>query len=96
MVHHGDMDKNTSYSKAEALACVSASLILGGYLASAGDHLVMKVILMSFPPASLFVALQRSRHTAPAMEPQIATPVEPATFEEVTAGLEFDILTRAS
>ena len=90
------MDKNTSYSKAEALACVGTSLILGGYLASAADHLVMKVILMSFPPASLFVALQRSRHTSPAMERHTVTPVEPATFEEVTAGLEFDILTRAS
>lgn len=90
------MDKNTSYSKTEALACIGASLILGAYLASAADNLLMKVILMSFPPASLFVALQRNRDTIPAMEPQSLAPVEPATFEEVTAGLEFDILTRAS
>lgn len=90
------MDKNTTYTKTEALACVGASLILGAYLASAADNLVMKVILMSFPPASLFVALQRSHNAAPAMEPQTVTPVEPTTFEDVTAGLEFDILTRAS
>ena len=90
------MDKNTSYSKTEARACVGASLILGAYLASAADILAMKVILMSFPPASLLVALQRSRNTAPVMEPQSVATLESATFEEVTAGLEFDILTRAS
>ena len=90
------MGKNTTYSKTEALACVGASLILGAYLASAADNLVMKVILMSFPPASLFVALRRDRNVTPAMEPQSVATMEPATFEEVTAGLEFDILTRAS
>jgi hypothetical protein len=90
------MDKNTTYSKTEALACAGASLILGAYLASAADNLVMKVILMSFPSASLFVALKRSRNATTAIEPQPVAIIEPATFEEVTAGLEFDILTRAS
>lgn len=96
MVHHWDMDKNTTYTKAEALACAGASLLLGAYLTSAADNLLMKVILMSFPPASLFVTLRRNHNESPAAQPQAVPTSEPATFEDLTAGLEFDILTRAS
>ena len=90
------MDKNISYTKIEALTCAGASLLLGAYLASAADYLMMKVILMSFPPASLLVALRRGRGISLATDTQVAPVAEPVTFEDVTAGLEFDILTRAS
>jgi hypothetical protein len=96
MVHHEAMDTSSAPSKRESLACAAASLVLGGYLASTAQNLTMQVILLSFPPAALLVALRR-RHrimdnNMEAFEPTFV----PATFEEVTAGLELDILTRAS
>ena len=90
------MDKNTSYTRNEALACVAASLFLGAYLAAAADNLVMKIILMSFPPASLAIALRRGRMVSTGPETLIQPVAQPMTFEDVTAGLEIDILTRAS
>ncbi|MEN9553325.1 MAG: hypothetical protein RLY24_920 [Actinomycetota bacterium] len=96
MVHHEAMDTSSAPSKRESLACAAASLVLGGYLASTAQNLTMQVILLSFPPAALLVALRRRHHimdnNVEAFEPAVV----PATFEEVTAGLELDILTRAS
>lgn len=90
------MEKDTCYTRIEAVACACASLLLGAYLASAADNLVMKVILMSFPPASLAIALRRGRVLSTAPETQIQPLAQPMTFEDVTAGLDIDILTRAS
>lgn len=90
------MDKNTSYTRNEAVACAGTSLLLGAYLASAADNLLMKVILISFPPASLAVALRRGRMVSSTPDAQSLPVAQPVTFEEVTAGLEIDILTRAS
>ena len=91
------MDKHTTSSKIEALACAGASLILGAYLGSSADTLVMQVIMMSFPPAALLVALRRTRVATNEEVVELASPVSQiSTFEEVTAGLDFDILTRAS
>ena len=96
MVQHEDMDTSSAPSKREAVACAAASLVLGAYLASTAQNLAMQVILLSFPPAALLVALRRHHHimdnNVEAFEPTVV----PATFEEVTAGLELDILTRAS
>lgn len=96
MVHHGDMDKNTSYTRFEAVACAGASLLLGAYLATAADNLLMQVILMSFPPAALAVTLRRGQIASTVEQTEIAPVAQPVTFEEVTASLEIDILTRAS
>lgn len=96
MVHHGGMDKLTTSSKIEALACAGASLILGAYLASSAENLAMQVIMLSFPPAALLVAIRRTRAASVANAPMTQSTIEPSTFEEVTAGLDFDILSRAS
>jgi hypothetical protein len=95
MVQHKDMDTSSAPSKREALACAAASLVLGAYLASTAQNLVMQVILLSFPPAALLVALRRRHYIVGNVEAFEPAPV-PATFEDVTAGLELDILTRAS
>jgi len=95
MVQHKDMDTSSAPSKREALACAAASLVLGAYLASTAQNLVMQVILLSFPPAALLVALRRRHYIVGNVEAFEPAPVS-TTFEDVTAGLELDILTRAS
>lgn len=80
----------------ESLACAGASLILGAYLASSADSLFMKVIMLSFPPAALLMALRRNRVETTDQVVTFQPAPEPTTFSEVAAGLEFDILTRAS
>lgn len=96
MLHHEDMDKSTAPSKIEVLGCVAAALALGAYLASSAHNLALQAILMSFPSAALLVALRRTRHTSTAIVQTFTPTMTQETFEEVTAGLEFDILTRAS
>ena len=96
MVQHKDMDKTTAPSQREALACAAASLVLGAYLASSAQNLVMQVVMLSFPPVALLVALRRSRRTTDNNVEIFEPSVSPTTFAEVTAGLELDILTRAS
>lgn len=95
MVQHEDMDTTSAPSKREALACAAASLVLGGYLASTAQNLVMQVILLSFPPAALLISLRRHHYTVGNVESFEPAPISTA-FEEVAAGLELDILTRAS
>lgn len=91
------MDNTIATKKIEAIACAGASLVLGAFLASSAEHLVMQVLMMSLPPASLFLAIRRSTTSAPVdVVVEVQGQVEAITFEDVTAGLEFDILTRAS
>lgn len=96
MVQHVVMDTSSAPSKRESLACAAASLVLGAYLASTAQNLIMQVILLSFPPASLLVALRRTRRSTETVSELVESVPERASFEEVTAGLELDILTRAS
>ncbi len=77
----------------QSLALAIASLGLGAYLASDTSFVPAQVLMFSFPPASLWVAIRRA-------EVNDETPShasdEVTSFEEITAGLEFDILTKAS
>lgn len=96
VIHHGVMDTMTAPSKLEALACAGASVILGAYIASSAENLLMQVVLLSLPPAALLVAIHRTRHTTQEDIAAVRPVLEPSSFDDVTAGLEFDILSRAS
>lgn len=86
----------TSTSPREAIACAAASILLGAYMASTAQNLALQVVMLSCPPAALWVAIRRGRRTANHSPAAVQPVVSPATFEEVTAGLELDILSRAS
>lgn len=77
----------------QSFALATASLGLGAYLASGSSHIAAQVLMLSFPPASLWVATRRVQRTQEANEHRAD---DSAVFEELTAGLEFDILTKAS
>jgi hypothetical protein len=96
VIHHGVMDTITAPSKLEALACAGASLILGAYFASSVENPLLQVVWLSFPPAALLVALRRTRHTTQEDIATVGPVLEPSSFDDVTAGLKFDILSRAS
>jgi hypothetical protein len=51
--------------------------------------------MLSFPPASLMVALRREK-LASVIEESPNTDVQTPSFEEIAAGLNLDILSRAS
>jgi hypothetical protein len=51
--------------------------------------------MLSFPPASLMVALRREK-LASVIEESVETDEQTPSFEEITAGLNFDILSRVS
>lgn len=95
MVHHGDMEKLQKPSRIEALGCSLIALGLGAYLSSGVDHLALQVVMFSFPPASLLMALRREKTTIHRPQGTIALP-EPAMAHEVPLNYDFDILSRAS
>ena len=95
MVHHEDMESTTTPSATKSVCFALASLGLGAFLASGVDHLVLQAVMLSFPPSRLMVALRREKLASvsdESAETDIATP----SFEEITAGLNLDILSRAS
>lgn len=95
MVHHKDMESTTSPSAIKSVCFALASLGLGAFLASGVDHLVLQAVMLSFPPASLMVALRREK-LASVIEESADTYIQTPSFEEITAGLNLDILSRAS
>lgn len=95
MVHHRDMETTNTPSLITSVCCILASLGLGAFLASGVDHLILQAVMLSFPPASLMVALRREQRTSAVVE-STETDVQTPSFEEITAGLNLDILSRAS
>ncbi len=87
------MELSRALKIGQSLALAIASLGLGAYLASDTSFVPAQVLMFSFPPASLWVAIRRTEtnNKAPSL-----TSDEITSFEEITAGLEFDILTKAS
>jgi len=89
------MESTTSPSATKSVCFALASLGLGAFLASGVDHLVLQAVMLSFPPASLMVALRREK-LASVNEESADTYVQTPSFEEITSGLNLDILSRAS
>ena len=87
------MELSRARNIGQSLAFAIASLGLGAYLASDTSFVPAQVLMFSFPPASLWVAIRRTEVNEEI--PSLASD-EVTSFEEITAGLEFDILTKAS
>ncbi len=82
---------------AEALGLSAASVFIGLYLASGSDHTVTQIVMLSFPPASLWMAVRHQPHRAGHRKPQPAAP-ERMTSAAATVNrvLDLDDLVRAS
>lgn len=89
------MDSRSETTRRQAILCSIASLALGAYLSSMADNLAMRVLFFSIPPASLLVTLRRELRQQNLAD-AVGQTHESIAFNEITSGLEFDILSRAS
>jgi hypothetical protein len=60
----------------ESVVLVISSIGLGAYCASFSSHVAMQAVLMSLPPATLFISQRRKKVAAPVMDTPRHTAVE--------------------
>ncbi len=77
MYHHRDMERTPQKSSVlETVALAISSVGLGAYCASFSGHLLMQSVLMSLPPATLFLSQRRKKAAVATVDAPRHTAVE--------------------
>ncbi len=75
--HYVDMENTAKKSSVfEYVVLAISSVGLGAYCASFAHQLVMQAVLMSIPPATLFLSQRRKKASLPVMDTPRHTAVE--------------------
>lgn len=78
-------------SVTQAVVVAASSVLLGVYLASGSEHTVVQALMLSFPPASLWLAVRRNRPVAQPHFEHITVVETPDRAPVITVAQTLDI-----